>query len=213
MNYCDDSGAGAYLQESNAQFNRCNFSDNTSSRGGGISFHSSTVTIDNSTISNNYAFGVRGGGVYCDANSTLYLNSCDVSSNTAHNDGGGLYCDLNTQTTISDCFFYDNVAKINGGGIYNYTSSNALITTNTTFCNNTPNHIYGTWTDNGKNSFSDDCNACPDTNSDSKIDVKDILIILDFWGCTDCSQVDVSQDGIVNLNDIILVLGNWGACP
>jgi len=136
-----------------------------------------------------------------------------VSSNTALNDGGGIYCDLNTQTTISDCLFYDNIANVNGGGVYNYSSSNAMITFNSTFCNNTPNHIHGTWSDKGKNSFSESCNTCPDTNNDGLIDVLDIVTIIDYWGCTNCIQVDVSNDDIVNFDDLVLVLGNWGACP
>jgi hypothetical protein len=50
-----------------------------------------------------------------------------------------------------------------------------------------------------------------DVTLDNKVDVSDILAIIDHWGET-LLQYDVNEDGIVNVLDILIILGNWGHC-
>ena len=62
-------------------------------RGGGIFVNSATVTINNSTISENNAFH-RGGGIFADNKSTATIIKSTLSGNTAIFGGGcGFYYD------------------------------------------------------------------------------------------------------------------------
>jgi V8-like Glu-specific endopeptidase len=56
--------------------------------------------------------------------------------------------------------------------------------------------------------------ACDgDLNSDSVVNVSDLLILLGAWGnCSGCAE-DLNNDGVVNVSDLLILLGNWGACP
>ena len=94
--------------------------------------------------------------------------------------------------------------------MYNSSSNPTLI--DTTVCGNTPDQIYGDWTDNGGNIVADECPVeCPDINGDGYVGVSDLLVIIDQWGLTN-SPADVNSDGIVNVLDLLIVIDNWGAC-
>ncbi len=93
-----------------------------------------------------------------------------------------------------------------------YNSSSSPTLTDTTVCGNTPDQIYGDWTDNGGNTIADECPPdCPDINGDGNVDVGDLLAIIDQWGLAD-SPADVNDDGIVDVTDLLIVVGNWGPC-
>lgn len=51
-----------------------------------------------------------------------------------------------------------------------------------------------------------------DTNSDSIVNVIDLLAIIEQWGSTD-STADINGDGEVNILDLLLLIAAWGACP
>ncbi|TVQ51363.1 MAG: hypothetical protein EA377_12770 [Phycisphaerales bacterium] len=59
--------------------------------------------------------------------------------------------------------------------------------------------------------------VCPgDLNSDSVVDVFDLLILLEEWGdCDDPADcpADLNGDGVVDVFDLLILLENWGACP
>ena len=75
--------------------------------GGGVySKYSLSVTLNNCTLSGNYA-GNGGGAYYC-----LVTNNCSIIGNTATNDGGGLNSGAAYGSTIAG-----NVASRNGGGL------------------------------------------------------------------------------------------------
>jgi len=205
--------------------------------GGGMSnINRSSPTLTNCTIKNNTAHG-WGGGMFND-NSSPTLTNCTFTGNTAVYDGGGMYnwhsssptlenCTFENNTasygggmwnnyvafpTLTDCTFTDNAATNGGGGMYNTTSSSPTLT-DTTACGNTPDQIYGEFTDGGGNTIADECPIdCPDINGDGYVNVNDLLVVIDQWGLTD-SPADLNQDGIVDVTDLLIVVGNWGPCP
>ena len=90
--------------------------------GGGIACSVSPLTIRNSTITGNSAFGeqnhAKGGGIYCYSDSVLTMENCKVSGNSSAKYGGGIYCDGLCHPNISNCIINNNTAKEEGGGIY-----------------------------------------------------------------------------------------------
>jgi hypothetical protein len=90
-----------------------------------------------------------GGGIYNAG--TLTVSNSTVSGNFAFS-GGGIY---NTGgATVSGCILSGNNAwgGGNGGGIYN--DGYPLTVSHSTFSSNTPDNIYGAYTDEGGNTFS-----------------------------------------------------------
>ncbi|MCH2137307.1 MAG: right-handed parallel beta-helix repeat-containing protein, partial [Phycisphaerales bacterium] len=69
-----------------------------------------------------------------------------ITGGSASN-GGGIFCELESSPTISGCTITGNTATESGGGIYS-NSSNPTIT-NTVLCENTPDNVYGRWSDGG----------------------------------------------------------------
>jgi hypothetical protein len=62
-----------------------------------------------------------------------------------------------------------------------------------------------------------------DTNSDGRVNVNDLLAVINAWGpcpvAGPCSA-DVAPgncngigDGVVNVNDLLAVINGWGCCP
>lgn len=54
---------------------------------------------------------------------------------------------------------------------------------------------------------------CPsDLNSDSTVNVSDMLQLLGEWGdCAGC-DADLNDDNVVNVSDLLILLGEWGSC-
>jgi hypothetical protein len=86
--------------------------------------------------------------------------------------------------------------------------------TDTVVCGNTPDQIYGGWTDNGGNTVADECPLeCPDINGDGYVDVNDLLILIADWGtCTDNCAGDLNEDGTVDIEDLLVLIAAWGPC-
>lgn len=54
--------------------------------------------------------------------------------------------------------------------------------------------------------------SCPaDLNDDGKVDISDIVIVLDHWG-QNYVPADINGDGVVNIDDLFAVLAAWGPC-
>jgi hypothetical protein len=85
---------------------------------------------------------------------TMTVSGCDVRGNAASggwvNEGGGIY---NAGTlTVSGSSVVGNVAygtAAEGGGIYNAGTAAALTVVHSTFSNNSPDNIFGPYTDGG----------------------------------------------------------------
>ncbi len=96
--------------------------------GGGI-YNAGTLTLINSTVSDNYA-GYEGGGIYIRDGALTVTNSA-LSGNYAGNDGGGIY-NFSGTLTITNSALSGN----SGSGIYN--GGTATVTNSTLSGNSTP---------------------------------------------------------------------------
>jgi serine/threonine protein kinase/type II secretory pathway predicted ATPase ExeA len=90
-------------------------SNNSAQYGGGIYNYQGTLTVTNSTISGNKAVGKNntGGGIL--DTGQLYLANSTISGNMTDNNGGGITF-FGDQATVTFCTIYDNTAQ-NGGGL------------------------------------------------------------------------------------------------
>jgi filamentous hemagglutinin family protein len=121
------------LTDGNASSNTTGLGSDRVGDGGGLLVYTensrhATVTINDSTISNNSAPGGNGGGGVYVATSgggvaALTINDSTISGNEAMaNVGGGIYLDGyggTATTTITNSTIANNASGGNGGGIYN----------------------------------------------------------------------------------------------
>ncbi len=123
-------------------------SDNTVGNDGGGIYNTATatLTVTNSTISGNTAGSGPGGGI--ENAGTLTVTNSTISGNTTTNNGGGI---SNTGTlTVTDSTLSGNTAGLNGDGI-----SGAVMLTGSILDNAAAN-VAGPLTSGGHNLFSDD---------------------------------------------------------
>jgi hypothetical protein len=110
--------------------------------GGGI-INSSTLTIKNSSISDNFAgfggSGLAGGGIFNVG--MLTITDSTISDNHVDSFGGGISND--GTLTIKDSTILDNVAGIDGGGIFNSVPPGIVTLRDVILQNNTPNDCAG----------------------------------------------------------------------
>jgi len=114
-----NSGGGGILSDSSTlTLTNSTVSDNTSQFGGGIYNYNGTLTLTNSTISGNTASG-RGSGII-NLDSTLTLTNSTVSGNTASgaNSNGGGIINQGGKADITFSTIYGNTAESSGGGIF-----------------------------------------------------------------------------------------------
>ncbi|MBC8385767.1 MAG: right-handed parallel beta-helix repeat-containing protein, partial [Candidatus Cloacimonetes bacterium] len=100
--------------------------------GGAICCYNSSPTMENVTITDNYAEN-RGGGIYCSDFSNPYLINVLISNNYTYLSGGGLFCD-NSNPVLENVIITNNTVSIKGGGIYcnnsNPSLNNVIISNN-----------------------------------------------------------------------------------
>lgn len=105
-------------------------SENTANAGGGI-YSARRLSVTDSVVSGNTA--ENGGGIGCVGPADFTLSNSTVSANTANNRGGGI--SSTCTTTVSDSAISGNAAA-SGGGIESYDSHAALTMTNSTLSGN-----------------------------------------------------------------------------
>ena len=75
--------------------------------------------------------------------------------------------------------------------------------------------------DRNENGVPDECDECvtcfPDLNCDGRIDVLELLMILQNWGacagsCPDDCPEDLNLDGSVGIDDLLIFLAHHGVC-
>jgi hypothetical protein len=212
-------GVGIYSFESQLTIDNSNISNNISEGlygdGGGIYLINSDAALANSVLDGNISgsdYG-RGGGMFC-SNSSPSLTDCQIYGNSAGSvsgDGGGIACWSDSNVTLYGTEIRQNQAYI-GGGLSSFTESTPMLQ-DAIVCGNTPEQIYGDWSDNGGNDISDVCAAnCRDVNGDGNVGVDDLLYIIAAWGSDD-PLADLNEDGIVGVDDLLLLIGAWGPCP
>jgi len=96
--------------------------------GGGIFCNSSSPTIANCIIRDNFSLQIGGGGIFCYSAIPVLIN-CEFVDNTTQ-DGGGMY-NWYSSPTVTSCTFIGNYYR----GMYNYEYSNPTVT-NCTFSGN-----------------------------------------------------------------------------
>ena len=101
------------------------YGDLSLANGGGIRNASGTLTLTDTTISNNTA-GIFGGGI-SNAGGTLLLTNSVVSDNASFNYGGGIINLSGGTLTLTNSTVSGNSAGGAGGGIYNESSGLTLI--------------------------------------------------------------------------------------
>jgi hypothetical protein len=183
-------------------------------QGGGMRNAFSSPTVIDCVFIGNHAS--VGGGASNSSGSEATFSNCRFIANTATNNGGGVHNITATTATFNNCLFAGNSAS-SGGAVWNslgtFCSSHI---TGTTFCENTPNDIFGPWHNHGGNEFLKECPvdcAKADLNCDGVVDVLDLLILLDNWGeCKDCKTCDADLDDncLVDVLDLLILLDNWG---
>ena len=146
----------------------CTLSGNVASgSGGGIEVSAGVVTISGAKLSGNTA--ASGAGIDVDPGSylaTVTISGCTLSGNVASDSGGGIYVTSSgsgsVSMTVSGCYLYGNTATVEGGGIYNgIGNANSLTVSNSFFgidpfgnrAANTPDNIFGLWSDGLGNTF------------------------------------------------------------
>jgi hypothetical protein len=123
--FYDGQGGGILNRYGRLTISGCTLTGNSAYYGGGIA-NLGTLTVTDSTLSNNVA-GKRYGAV---------------------GDGGAIY-NGGQAATVSGCTLSGNSAGY-GGGIYN---AAALTVLDSIFSSNSPDNIYGPYTDGGGNTF------------------------------------------------------------
>jgi polymorphic membrane protein len=133
----------AIYNDGTLTLNNSTISDNATSHSGGGIYNDGTLTLNNSTVSNNAA-SHSGGGIYNDG--ALTLNNSTISDNAASLSGGGIYND--GALTLSNSTISTNIAAITGGGIANRGGAAQTVITFCTIYDNTASHSGGgIWND------------------------------------------------------------------
>ena len=133
-NYGLYRGGGVYVENSNSIFSNVNITNNNCSAsnpsGGGIECRSSSITIESSNISNNYA--QYGAGIQA-VNSTLDIFNSTISNNTTSGwEGAGLYYFQSGGVCEKVLFFGNSAPSGSAFAVYN----NSPLFEQCTFINN-----------------------------------------------------------------------------
>ena len=114
-----ESGVGGaiYNRLGTLTVSNSTLSQNSGYFGGGIYNESGVTIVADCSLSNNYSgtYG-DGGGIY-NSEGTLKIDNSTLTSNAAGEEGGGVFNNLGTMA-VTDCSFTRNGAE-DGGGIYN----------------------------------------------------------------------------------------------
>jgi Zn-dependent metalloprotease len=133
-------GAAVYVSFGNVVINDSLITNNkntslASNYSGGAISQRGSLTLNNTTVSNNVSTNSGGGGIYTQAGYTLTLNNSTISGNSAAGNGGGLLLEYGATVNINNSTIAYNAAQ-NGGGIYiqfgsgTYNVRNSIISNN-----------------------------------------------------------------------------------
>ncbi len=88
--------------------NNCSVRGGIAESGGGIHNESGTLTLNDSLVSGNYAYGGCGGGLFNSGTVSIYNST--ISENSADNYGGGI--SNQGSVTLVNCTLSDNTSNI-----------------------------------------------------------------------------------------------------
>ena len=101
------------------------FADNKFGTGGGIDAQGGSLTVKDSTISDNYARG-NGGGIYSAKGNVLDVSGSTIQGNKGDN-GGGIQLSASTATFTKTDILNNETTDSLGGGVYVGTQVNATL--------------------------------------------------------------------------------------
>ena len=130
-----NNSGGGILNNGTLTVTNSTLSDNSASNGGGI-MTNGPLTVTNSILSGNSVTS-EGGGIYNNG-STATLTNSTLSGNSAFSQGGGI-SNFGT-VTLTNSTLSNNSASSNGGGIINFST---LTVTNSTFSGNSATNAGG----------------------------------------------------------------------
>ena len=180
------------------------------------------VVFENLVITNGYA--EYGGGSRFIASSDVIVRNCHFVGNHADWNGAGVRLSLDTTLTLVDCEITDNTAdhptwpgQSYGAGIHN--GGGTVILERTRVCGNVESSDPGRQVTGGEpvnvgGCITDDCDVCEitdlnaDLNSDGRVGVEDLLIVISSWGGS--GSADIDGDGTVGVTDLLVVISAWG---
>ncbi len=121
-----DYGGAVFVQGATLQVNNCEFSGNTSNRGGGSALHTlaANVVIRNSRFYSNHSTAPGNGGAFysdnvLNANGSILVEDSQFNDNTAQGEGGavrnGTYVPTHTVTYNRVSFVSNSVTNAGGG--------------------------------------------------------------------------------------------------
>ena len=213
-----------------ATISNCTFVDNESKNGGGglsafggAGWSGDRVILRDCVFENNR--GSSGGALRFYAG-VLEISDCIVTDNQSEHGGGFFIAELHSTSFIDNCTISNNQAS-EGGGIYFFqTTSYPLLLTDTNVCGNTPDQIWGAWTDNGGNTIEDVCTtigACCVDFSDGCYNVSELTClagsgtwlgpktVCDDGECkSPICEADIDGNGSVDVGDLLAVIDAWG---
>ena len=233
-------GGGAHcLNNSLATFDSCTFTENQANNGGAIGGNNSQLTVMDCSFEFNHSSS-SGGAIRIYLGPSLAVYNSVFSSNTSSIGGAIRMISVQGASQLEDCIFSENTAttgagvaahsslftctsstfsenaaKSAGGGVQCSGDSSDTIISDSYFCQNIPEHLYGCIADDSSNTYSETCpsDCLEDLNNDFVVNVGDLLIIFQDWGeCVGCSS-DITGDGFVEANDILAIVAAWGICP
>ncbi len=181
--------------------------------GGGMYNFAASPTVVNVIFADNSA--TNGGAVANESGAEPVFQNCVFENNSASNDGGALHNIFFSTATVEDSLFAGNTSSSTGGAVWN--SPGTLCNTHvsgTTFCENSPDDISGTWHDGGGNDFPETCpvDIPGDLTGDGQVGGADLGILLSQWGeCADPDDcpADLTGSGTVGGADLGILLSNW----
>lgn len=121
----ENSGAGVYNISSSPTLTNCEILDNYAYSGGGgvLNYDQSSPIMTNCTVSNNSS--AWGGGIYNDGSSPIMIN-CLIVDNSGNSPGGGVANVNSSSAMLTNCTISKNSSSAYGGGIFNSSSSLTL---------------------------------------------------------------------------------------
>ncbi len=203
------SGAGIYIHLASPTVESCIIRDCQAQMGGGVSIWEGDPLFVDVTVQNCVAT-VDGGGMRIHHLAHPVMQNCVLINNAATVHGGGLAYGNDSNGVHEACVFEGNTAGIRGGGLSKSCDCSNAVISDSTLCNNAPDHILGNWDDLGGNEL---CPVCAyDVTADGAVDANDILAIIGAWGGCICVE-DLTGDSVVNVDDLLLIIESWGPCP
>ncbi|MFC1855125.1 right-handed parallel beta-helix repeat-containing protein, partial [Thermodesulfobacteriota bacterium] len=149
-NISKDSGGGIYCSSfSPATIKGCIISNNSGSGGGGLFCDKSSLTIENSTVSDNVSKDA-GGGILLMSAIEASISNCTITNNKAINtSGGGIFC-YDTAPVMISTILWGNHAATKGSEAHLIGKGAMSIS----YSNVNVDEIFGLWT--GTKNINDD---------------------------------------------------------